>query len=173
MRRSSKFKVPFGLAQGGQSSKLIKGVAIKELVRHRDERGFFEELIRITDIFFKEGFGQLSHSLMYPDVIKAWHVHKTQTDWWYVARGDLKVALFDLRKESPTYRTLNEFTMGEHGGNFVLKIPAGVAHGCKVIGETTELFYVASKIYNPEEEGRIPHDDPMIGYNWLKRSPIK
>lgn len=146
--------------------KLIEGVVIKELVRHKDERGFFEELIRVTDHFFKEGFGQLSHSLMYPNVIKAWHVHKTQTDWWYVVRGDLKVALFDLRKKSPTYRMLNEFFMGKNGENIVLKIPPGVAHGCKAIKETTELFYVASKTYNPEEEGRIPFNDPEIGYTW-------
>lgn len=148
--------------------KLIDGVEIKELVRHKDERGFFEELIKVTDDFFKEGFGQLSHSLMKQGVIKAWHIHKTQVDWWYAARGDLKVALFDLREESPTYCVLNEFFLGEHGENIILKIPAGVAHGCKAMGATTELFYVTSKTYDPKEEGRIPYDNPKIGYDWSK-----
>lgn len=146
--------------------KLITDVAIKKLVRHKDERGFFEELIRVTDDFFKEGFGQLSHSLMYPGVVKAWHVHKTQVDWWYVVKGDLQVALFDLREISPTYKLLNQFHLGEQGDNVILKIPAGVAHGCKIIGKVAELFYVTSKTYNPDEEGRIPYDDPKIGYDW-------
>lgn len=146
---------------------LIEGVVKQELKRHHDERGFFEELIRVSDDFFKEGFGQLSHSFMYPGVIKAWHIHKTQIDWWYVARGNLKVALFDMRQESETYKTLNEFFLGADRENIVLKIPAGVAHGCKVIGEAAELFYVTSSVYNPDEEGRIPHDDPKIGYDWL------
>jgi len=149
------------------NSKLINGVMIKKLIRHKDERGFFEELMRVNDDFFKEGFGQLSHSFMHQGVIKAWHIHKTQIDWWYVARGTLKVALYDKRENSPTYRTLNEFILGEEGENVVLKIPARVAHGCFVKSPTSELFYVTSKTYNPEEEGRIPHDDPEIAYNWL------
>lgn len=156
-----------------KNQKLIEGVKIKELVRRPDERGFFEELIRLNDEFFKEGFGQLSHSLMHPGVIKAWHIHKTQVDWWYVARGDLHVGLYDRREDSSTYRTLDEFLLGEHGQNVVLKIPPGVAHGCKVIGSQSELFYVTSSIYNTDEEGRIPHDDKNIGYDWINILPLK
>jgi dTDP-4-dehydrorhamnose 3,5-epimerase len=110
---------------------------------------------------------------MYSGVIKAWHIHKTQIDWWYVARGDLKVALYDNRENSQTFKILNELFLGEHGQNIMLKIPAGVAHGCKVVSENAELFYITSKIYNPEEEGRLPHDDPKIGYDWMKIPEIK
>lgn len=151
---------------------LIEGVVIKELVSHKDERGFFEELIRKDEKFFKEGFGQLSHSFMYAGVIKAWHIHKTQIDWWYIASGDLKVALFDKREKSTTVNQLNEFLFGDHGGKCIIKIPAGVAHGCKVLGEQAELFYVTSSVYNPSEEGRIDFDDKNIGYDWLEIPPI-
>jgi len=156
-----------------KNSELIKGVMIKKLVRHKDERGFFEELIRSNDSFFKEGFGQLSRSYMYSGVIKAWHIHKTQIDWWFVSQGDLKVVLYDLRKSSATFKLFNEFIMGEHGQDIILKIPSGVAHGCKVIGETAELFYVTSGIYNPDEEGRIDPEDPQIDYDWFKIPEIK
>ena len=152
---------------------MINGLVKKELARNKDERGFFEEIIRVSDDFFREGFGQLSHSMMYPGVIKAWHIHKTQIDWWYVSRGTLKVAVYDNRTDSPTYKEIQEFLMGEHGENVVLKIPPGVALGCKSIGGTSELFYVTSKVYDPNEEGRIPHNDPGIGYDWLKIAPIK
>lgn len=145
---------------------LIAGVVLRKLQRNHDERGFFEELIRVNDEFFREGFGQLSHSFMINGVIKAWHIHKTQIDWWYVAKGTLKVALYDMREEISTYKKLNEFTLGVNGLNVVLKIPSGVAHGCKAVGES-ELFYATSKIYNTAEEGRIPHDDKSIGYDWL------
>jgi dTDP-4-dehydrorhamnose 3,5-epimerase len=152
----------------------IEGVTIHQLARHADDRGYFEELIRSTDAFFGEGFGQLSHSKMFPGVVKAWHIHKTQIDWWYVAFGRLRVALHDLRDGSPTWGTTQELQMGDDLPPIILKIPAGVAHGCRAIGETpAHLFYVTSCIYNPEEEGRIPHDDPGIGYDWLSRPPIK
>ena len=32
----------------------IEGVVLKPLVRHADDRGYFEELIRVTDTFFSE-----------------------------------------------------------------------------------------------------------------------
>jgi len=152
---------------------LIHGVVVKKLVDHADERGFFREIIRVTDEFFREGFGQLSHSCMYPGVIKAWHVHPTQIDWWYVPIGALKVVLHDLRTDSPSCGETQELFMGEPYDAKVLRIPAGVAHGCKVIGGVTHLFYVTSRTYDPSEEGRIPHDDPNIGYDWLSGPEIR
>ncbi len=152
---------------------MIDGVAIKELIRHPDERGFFEEIIRRTDPFFAEGFGQLSRSSMHQGVVKAWHVHKTQIDWWYLVRGIMKVALYDTRKESKTYKELNEFVLGEQGKpNRVLKIPAGVAHGLKVLVGPADLVYVTSRTYAKDEEGRIAYDDPGIGYDWVQGIPI-
>ncbi len=151
---------------------MIEGVALKELKTHPDERGFFREVIRVSDDFFGEGFGQWSHSKMYRDVIKAWHIHKVQVDWWYVPIGALKVVLHDLRPDSPTRGVTQELYLGEVFGDRVLKIPPGVAHGCKVLSGEAHLFYVTSNTYNPADEGRIPHDDAGIGYDWLKRTPI-
>src|SRR3989338_3001239 len=151
---------------------MIEGVLTKDLIRHPDERGFFEELIRVSDPIFKEGFGQLSRSSMITGVVKAWHVHRTQIDWWYVARGTAKVALYDVRKDCPTYKQLNEFTLGEEGQDSILKIPAGVAHGLKVMKGPCDLVYVTSSTYNKDEEDRIPYDDAEIGYDWVQGMPI-
>ncbi len=153
---------------------MIDGVVIKELARHPDERGFFEEIIRRSDLFFAEGFGQLSHSHMHEGVVKAWHIHATQIDWWFVVNGKVKVALYDKREHSKTHKELNEFTLGEDGGQTaVLKIPAGVAHGLKVLKGPADLIYVTSGEYNKEkEEGRIAYDDPTIGYDWVQGMPI-
>ena len=151
---------------------MIDGVVLKELKTIADERGFFRELIRVSDDFFGEGFGQWSHSKMYRDVIKAWHIHQSQVDWWYVPVGALKVVLHDMRKASPTHKQTQELFLGDQYGDCILKIPPGVAHGCRVLSGETHLFYVTSNIYNPQDEGRIPHDDPAIGYDWLKRTTI-
>lgn len=151
---------------------MIDQVAVKLLVRHDDERGFFEELIRVNDPFFSEGFGQLSRSFMVHGVVKAWHVHKTQTDWWYVVTGTIKVALYDARKYSSTYKTLEEYILGEGGQDAILKIPPQVAHGLKVIHGPAELMYVTSGIYSKDEEGRIAYNDAIIGYDWLGDMPI-
>jgi dTDP-4-dehydrorhamnose 3,5-epimerase len=152
----------------------IEGVIIHPLTRHADERGYFEELIRVNDTYFSEGFGQLSHSKMYPGIVKAWHIHKTQIDWWYVASGYLLIALYDARETSPTNGKLQELYLGDDLPPAILKIPAGVAHGCRVMGnESAHLFYVTSHLYNLAEEGRIPYNSPQIDYDWLRHPPIK
>ena len=146
---------------------MIKGVEFKELVTHSDGRGFFRELIRSTDSFFGEGFGQWSHSLMFDNVVKAWHYHNIQTDWWYVVSGVIRVGLCDMREGSPTQSEIMDFYMGDLQPPRVLKIPPGVAHGCKTVQGPVNLFYLTSEVYNPEDEIRIPHDDSEIGFDWL------
>ena len=152
---------------------MIEGVSVTELVTHTDSRGFFREVLRVTDDHFQEGFGQWSHSLMYTGVAKAWHVHSKQTDWWYVAGGALKVALYDRRNGSPTEGETMELFMGEGYPPILLGIPPGVAHGCKCLAGPAHLLYVTSRVYDPGDEGRIPHDDPEIGYDWVAGPPIK
>jgi dTDP-4-dehydrorhamnose 3,5-epimerase len=150
---------------------MIDGIIIKELTTHSDERGFFREIIRANDAFFAEGFGQWSHSLMYDGVIKAWHLHRVQTDWWYVVTGVLQIGLCDLRSDSLTYKESMEFLMGDYQKAKVLKIPPGIAHGCKTVQGPVHLLYMTSHVYNPADEIRIAHDDPEIGFDWL-RGPV-
>ena len=134
---------------------MINGVEFKELVTHVDERGFFREVIRVTDPLFQEGFGQWSHSLMYQDVIKAWHVHQRQVDWWYVASGVLKIGLYDTRRDSSTYGENMTFLLGDNQAPQVLRIPVGVAHGCKCIPVPANLFYIHYRTYDHDNDGRI------------------
>lgn len=151
----------------------IEGVALKPLVRHRDERGFFEEILRGSDPFF-QGFGQLSWCRRATGVVTAWHIHPTQWDFWFIPRGEARVALHDLRQDSSTRGVTWETILGTDDPK-VLAIPCGVAHGYKVLRGPMELFYVTSREYNAAhpappsgEEGRIPFDDQTIGYDWTR-----
>ena len=150
---------------GEREERMIHGVSIKELVSHPDDRGFFREVVRDTDAFFGEGFAQWSHSRMERNVVKAWHFHHQQVDWWYVPIGNVDVVLYDLREDSPTYRQKMEFQMGENNP-VCTRIPPGVAHGCKVASDEAHLFYITSKIYNPDDEGRYPFNTDQIDHDW-------
>ena len=151
---------------------MIHGVEIKELATHTDERGFFREVIRVSDAIFPEGFGQWSHTMSYQGVAKGWHVHRRQVDWWYVAAGTIKAALYDTRPGSPTHGQIQEVLMGEGQPAIVLKIPPGVAHGYRVLNGPAHIFYVVSNEYDGSDERRIPHDDPTIGYDWTAEPKI-
>lgn len=151
---------------------MIEGVIVKELVTHSDERGFFREIIRVTDEFFTPGFGQLSHSLVYPGIVKAWHAHKRQHQWTYVAAGDLLVVLHDTRPESPTFRETVEILLGEHYPARSYGMPPGVAHGYRCLTGPAHVIYVTSGTYDPEDEVRIPQDHPSVGYEWHDKSRL-
>ena len=155
----------------------IEGVVLKPLKTHRDQRGFFREIVRFSDPFF-DGFGQerafaqWSHSAMVKDVVKAWHYHHVQYDWWYIGFGQVETVLFDLRPESPTFQRKMVFRMGD-GATYgpetlevCVKIPPGVAHGLRVLSSEAHILYITSEVYNPNEEGRIPFDSPKVPHQW-------
>ena len=150
----------------------IDGVVIKKLITYPDQRGFFREVVRVSDEFFGEGFGQWSHTKSYQGVVKAWHIHQRQVDWWYVASGRVKVALYDTRADSPTHSHLLEILLGDEMEPSVLRVPPGVAHGYRVLSAEANLFYITSRTYDPADEGRLPYDDPAIGYDWVSGPPI-
>ena len=147
---------------------MIEGVFLKELETHGDERGFFRELIRASDGFFKAGFGQLSHSLVKQGVVKAWHLHKVQTQWTYAVSGLLRVALHDTRPGSPTFRETMEFTAGDGRPPLIYSFPPGVAHGYRCAEGPAHVLYVTSGVYDLGDELRLPQDAPEIGYDWRK-----
>lgn len=148
---------------------MIGGVVVKRLVTHADDRGFFREVIRLSDEFFAAGFGQLSHSLVYPGIAKAWHGHERQSQWTYVASGVLMVAIHDCRPDAETYRRTEELLVGDHQAACVYLLPPGVVHGYRCLSGPAHVIYVTSGTYEPSEEIRLPHDDPAIGYDW---SPV-
>jgi dTDP-4-dehydrorhamnose 3,5-epimerase len=155
----------------------IEGVETLSLVRHLDERGYFMELARVTDepFFADPGVRQISYPLRLGGVT-AWHIHPHQVDWWWVAAGDLQVALLDRRPGSSTLDTVNEFFMGEHfDQTFWLKIPPGVAHGFKVRGGPVRMFYLTSMTYDTAEEQRLDPRDPELAklYDWFKPDPVR
>lgn len=146
---------------------MIEGVKTIPLKPNVDERGFLMELLRKDDEHFIQ-FGQAYLSMNYPGVVRAWHWHEKQTDFWVVAKGTIKAACYDLRENSPTRGSVAEFFLGDNH-RALLIIPHGVAHGYKTIGtEPSLLINFPTEPYdrgNPDEK-RIPHDSPDIPYDW-------
>lgn len=147
---------------------MIEGVFLKPLKVIPDERGRLMEMMRCDDPFF-EKFGQVYLTTNFPGVVKAWHFHKKQTDNICCIKGQIKVALYDSRENSKTYKQLNEFFIGDYNPNLI-SVPPGVYHGWKCISETEALIVsVPSEPFNYKEpdEYRLPPDSDLIPYDWL------
>ena len=117
---------------------MIHGVKVKHLRANADERGYLMEILREDDEIY-ERFGQVYVSLNYPGIIRAWHYHLKQTDYFVCLKGMIKVPLYDARPDSPTRGEVNEFFLGEKNP-ILLVIPNLVLHGMKGIGTTPALM---------------------------------
>jgi dTDP-4-dehydrorhamnose 3,5-epimerase len=149
---------------------MIDGVKVKQLKTIPDERGFVMEMLRSDDEIF-ERFGQVYLSVAYPGVVKGWHYHKLQIDYFTIVKGMMKVVLYDQRKDSQTYGQINEFFMGELRPMLLL-IPPYVVHGMKAIGtEPGYLINCPTLPYDHKspDEYRIDPHGGEIPYNWERK----
>ncbi|HHT9106244.1 MAG TPA: polysaccharide biosynthesis C-terminal domain-containing protein [Candidatus Wujingus californicus] len=149
---------------------MIQGVKVKKLKVILDERGRLMEMLRNDDELFIK-FGQVYLTTAYPGVIKAWHYHKIQTDHFVVVHGIMKIALYDGRKDSPTFGQIDEYFAGVHNP-VLIQIPPMVMHGFKCISEHEAIVInCPTELYNYEspDEYRIDSRSSEIPYNWDRK----
>ena len=78
-----------------ESVHLIPGVQIIPFPLWPDDRGYFLEVARIGQggvSAFPPESTQISAALSFPGTIKAFHIHRLQTDYWSPASGMFQVA---------------------------------------------------------------------------------
>lgn len=147
---------------------MIHDVSIKPLRRLVDDRGYLMEILRRDDPLFQE-FGQLYISACFPGIVKAWHQHWIQTDFFCCVQGNIKVGLFDDRADSPTRGEVQTAVIGALNPALIV-IPPFVWHGMAAVGgETAVLINAPTELYNysePDEYRRDPFD-PEIPFEWF------
>ena len=144
---------------------MIDGVAITPLKQILDERGKVMHMLRITDSVFLS-FGEIYFSCVYPNAVKAWHIHTKMTLNYAVPHGRIKLVLYDDRKTSPTAGEVQEIYLGEDNYSLVT-VPPLVWNGFKGIG--TEMAIVANCASIPHDPNEIERRDPLdpsIPYDW-------
>jgi dTDP-4-dehydrorhamnose 3,5-epimerase len=106
--------------------------------------------------------GQINYSVQYPGVVKAWHKHAKQTDFWICLKGNLKVGVYCEERSVVWERVFGERAPG------VIVIPPGLWHGAAAVGNAEAgLMYYVDYAYNPEspDEDRRPWDS-VPGHTW-------
>jgi dTDP-4-dehydrorhamnose 3,5-epimerase len=106
--------------------------------------------------------GQINFSTMFPGVIKAWHRHRLQTDFWLCLHGHLKVGVYREDDDRAWQLVVGEKRPG------VLIIPPPLWHGATTVGpESAGLLYYVTHAYNPDspDEQRRACDS-VPGFTW-------
>lgn len=148
--------------------RMIEGVQIIPLKQIPDERGKVMHMLRCDDPHF-EKFGEIYFSVVYPGVVKGWHLHRKMTLNYAVVSGNIKLVLYDDRENSKTKGEIMELFIGED--NYCLvRIPPLVWNGFKGIGIKPAI--VANCATIPHDPNEIVRMDPFkndIPYDWSLR----
>jgi len=148
---------------------MIDGVKVKKLKVIPDERGRLMEILRRDDDIF-EKFGQVYITTARPGAVKAWHWHAKQNDNFTCVRGRMRLALYDARAKSPTYKEINDFVISLEEPMLV-HIPGGVYHGFKCISDEEAMVINTVTMpynYKKPDEYRIDAYVNDIPYDWRK-----
>jgi len=82
-----------------------------------------------------------------------------------VAEGEILDLAVDLRRSSPNFGRWEAVRLS--GGNKrMLWIPAGFAHGFRVLSEKAHVLYKATDFYSPEHERTLAWYDQDLKINW-------
>lgn len=153
------------------SPSTIQGVTRVPLATKISEDSDFTEIMRINSSGTLDQFPdfhvlQVNRSLLYPQSIKAWHLHFKQDEIWNIhPEFHLVIGLWDIRKKSPTCGVAMKFVLGE--SSELLFIPKGIAHGsANLSNNPVHLLYIVNQQFNSQnpDEHRIPWD--ALGENF-------
>jgi dTDP-4-dehydrorhamnose 3,5-epimerase len=148
----------------------LPGVFILEPRVFGDERGFFFESynqriiaeVGITDIFVQD-----NHSCSSRNVLRGLHyqLKQAQGKLVRVAVGEILDVAVDLRRSSPTFGRWEAVRLSGENKR-MLWIPAGLAHGFRVVSEQAHVLYKTTDFYAPEYERTLAWNDRDLKINW-------
>jgi dTDP-4-dehydrorhamnose 3,5-epimerase len=143
----------------------------------RDERGYFLESYNqkgLAETGIVETFVQDNHSCSFRNVLRGLHyqVKHPQGKLVRVAVGEILDVAVDMRRNSRTFGRWEAVRLsGEN--QHMLWIPAGFAHGFRVLSEKAHVLYKATDFYAPEYERTLAWNDSQLKINWeLNGEPI-
>jgi dTDP-4-dehydrorhamnose 3,5-epimerase len=144
---------------------MIDGVVITPLRQILDDRGKVMHMLRADSPNF-EKFGEIYFSCVYPNAIKAWHIHKEMVLNYAVPFGNIKIVLYDDRPQSSTKGEIQEIFLGPD--NYcLLTVPPRVWNGFQGLGTQMAIVANCATIpHQPTEIERKAPNDQSIPYNW-------
>ena len=145
---------------------MIEGLLRLPLRRFEDERGWFVELRRESELPRRTRQTNLSFSRR--GVIRGLHYHERgQDDLFVCVQGTARVVVLD-RASGETYSE----DIGDENP-VALYIPGRHAHGFEALTDLLFLYHVTEEYDAADpDEHEIPWDDPRVRHLWSTTSPI-
>jgi len=148
----------------------LPGVFVLEPRVFGDERGFFLESYNervFAEVGIAEHFVQDNHSYSSRNVLRGLHyqVKHPQGKLVRAIEGEILDVAVDLRRSSPTFGGWEAVRLSGENKR-MMWVPAGFAHGFRVISQTAHVLYKATDYYAPEFERTLAWNDPDLKIDW-------
>lgn len=156
----------------------IKGAWIIDSVRHDDDRGWFQELFKISTVKNATGLDftpvqiNVSHSLQ--GVVRGIHYSiapEGQAKYVSVVDGEIDDYIIDVRIGSPTFGQWEKVRLSETQGNSVL-LGTDLAHAFQVISPQATVCYAVTAEFSPHAEKAINPHCSELKIMWNQDHPI-
>jgi len=135
-----------------------------------DDRGFFLQTYQ-KKVYAEAGldctFIQDNLSRSCRDTVRGLHyqLENPQAKLVSVLRGAVLDVAVDIRRGSPTFGQVVVAELSEENRR-QLFVPAGFAHGFRVLSKTADFFYKCADYYTPGDEYGVLWNDPDLGIPW-------
>jgi dTDP-4-dehydrorhamnose 3,5-epimerase len=150
----------------------IADLVVAESKAFKDERGAFARLfceLELSPVIGGRKIVQINHSCTTAvGAVRGMHFQyapHAEIKLVRCLKGKVWDVAVDLRPQSPNYKHWYAQELSAQNAHMMV-IPEGFAHGFQVLEAGSELLYLHTAFYEPESEGGLRHDDPVLGIAW-------
>ncbi|MFM1784735.1 MAG: hypothetical protein RLZZ579_1012 [Actinomycetota bacterium] len=152
----------------------IKGAWIHSPIRHNDERGYFEEQFKLSEIAAELGLSftvrQVNQSVSNRGVIRGIHYTDSpdgQAKYISCPKGRIWDVVVDLRKGSPTYGKWDAAELSPHNGKSIFIAP-GLGHAFLSLDDDSVSTYLCSTEYDSASDKGYNPLSSSLGINFQR-----
>lgn len=156
----------------------IGGAWLIDPVRYGDERGWFQEWFKKSEVENQIGFSfepvQLNISHSEQGVVRGIHYSiatEGQAKLVTVLAGEIDDYVIDIRPRSLTFGQWERLRLSSRAGNSILLGP-NLAHAFQCVSDEATVCYAVSAEFNPEAEKAINPLCPTLNIDWDSNFPI-
>ena len=150
----------------------LAGAFVIDLEPRKDERGFFARAYcerELEQHGLKTGIVQANLSQnVRKGTVRGMHYQKAphaEVKMVRCTNGAIFDAIIDIRPDSRTYLQWTSVELSRENRR-MLYVPEGFAHGYQALTDDSEVLYLVTAFYAPQDEAAIRWDDPRFKITW-------
>lgn len=144
---------------------MIDGLKVSPLMEFKDNKGSVKKMISKDHPDFTQ-FGEIYFSITNPGIIKGWKYHHEIIQLMTVVSGQVKLIVYDDRKDSPTYKNIQEIIFGEDEYQLIT-MPPKIWYSFKCLSQTPAIIAnCINQPHDPNESITADLDSDLIPYRW-------